>query len=96
VTLGAVMVDNLIVLGVLVGAFGLLMIGVQVIERWHQRYPWGRTVQAVEEARERYYTGRPSINVGDLGCSWKRRTSSKLALSGDRPIGTARSLTGRT
>jgi hypothetical protein len=55
------MLDNLIVLGVLVGTFGLLMIGVQVIEHCYQSDAWRRAVQAVEEARERYYTGRTPI-----------------------------------
>jgi hypothetical protein len=55
------MMDNLIVLGVLVGTFGLLMIGGQVIERLYPRNAWRRAVQAIEEARERYYTGRSAI-----------------------------------
>jgi hypothetical protein len=37
------------------------MIGVRALDRWHERYSWRRAVQAAEEARERYYTGRPPI-----------------------------------
>lgn len=59
--LGDVLVDNVIVLGVFVGTFGLLMIGVRALDRRLERYSWRRAVQAAEEARERYYTGRPPI-----------------------------------